>query len=148
MDILKVLIASFSATNIMTTFSYLLSVTYGKLFKEPVLLNFILDGVGVSLKGRWKKAGGWFAHYIIGVLFVFAYEAIWLYTGVVFSWGSGLIFGAVSGFVGIIGWQTIYLLPRQKPDVPLHDYYLQLFSHTSFLHVRSSLLSKFMNMIQ
>jgi len=36
MNLLKLVIAAFSATNLMTTFSYLLSANYKKLFKEPV----------------------------------------------------------------------------------------------------------------
>ena len=131
MDLLKVFIAAFSATNIMTTFSYFISITYGKLFKEPVLLNFVLDGAGLSIQGRLKKVSGWLAHYIIGLLFVFTYEAVWTYTGINFGWASGILFGIISGFIGILGWQTIYMLPRKKPDVPLKDYYIQLF----FAHI-------------
>ena len=50
MDLLKLVIAAFSATNLMTTFSYLLSASYKKLFKEPVMMNFILEGVGNSIR--------------------------------------------------------------------------------------------------
>lgn len=57
MNLLKIAIAAFSATNIMTTFSYLLSANFKKLFKEPVMMNFILEGIGIELKGRWHKAG-------------------------------------------------------------------------------------------
>jgi len=127
MDILKIMIAAFSATNIMTTFSYLISVTYNKLFKEPVMLNYILNGVGISLNGKLKKAEGWIAHYIIGLFFVIIYESIWRYTDIKFGWISGLAFGAVSGGIGILGWHLIYRLPDKKPVAPLRDYYLQLF---------------------
>ena len=131
MDFLKIFIAAFTATNIMTTFSYVISMTYNKLFKEPVLLNYILDSVGMNLHGKWKKAAGWLAHYIVGVLFVFTYDAIWTYTNIEFGWKSGLAFGMISGIVGIVGWQTIYLLPSKKPNVLLREYYVQLF----FAHI-------------
>jgi len=52
MNLLKIFIAAFSATNIMTTFSYLLSTNYKKLFKEPVMMNFILEGIGIHLKAK------------------------------------------------------------------------------------------------
>lgn len=52
MNLLKIFIAAFSATNIMTTFSYLLSTNYKKLFKEPVMMNFILEGIGSTLRAK------------------------------------------------------------------------------------------------
>lgn len=131
MDVLQIMIAAFSATNIMTTFSYLLSVTYNRLFKEPVLLNFILDEVGFSVKSKWKGFAGWFAHYCIGLLFVLTYDILWRYTNIEFGFGSGLLFGIVSGFIGIVGWHLMFRLPNNKPNVPLKDYYVQLF----FAHI-------------
>ncbi|HEY0090946.1 MAG TPA: hypothetical protein VGB43_00540 [Flavobacterium sp.] len=127
MNVIKVMIAAFSATNIMTAFSYIISHHYGKLFKEPVMLNYIMHGAGLKLHGRLSKFAGWFAHYIIGLAFVFIYELVWVYSTIEFGWVSGLIFGVVSGFVGILGWRLIYLLPDKKPAAPLGEYYLQLF---------------------
>lgn len=127
MDLWKIAIAAFSATNIMTTFSYIISATYNKLFKEPVMLNFILANRGIVLRGKWKKAGGWIAHYCIGIFFVLIYESLWQYTPVKFGWISGLAFGAVSAGLGILGWHMIYRLPDDKPVAPLKDYYFQLF---------------------
>jgi hypothetical protein len=133
MDFLRIFIAAFSATNLMTTFSYIISHHYGLLFKEPVLLNYVLENRGVHLHGKLKKASGWIAHYIIGFLFVMTYEFIWTFSDVEFGWRSGLVFGIVSGFVGIFGWQLIFLLPRKQPDVRLKEYYIQLmFAHIIF----------------
>jgi hypothetical protein len=131
MDIPKILIAAFSATNIMTTFSYLISKTYDKLFLEPVLLNYILKSVNVCLKGRWAKFSGWLAHYIIGVFFVVIYYLVWRYTSLKFGWISAIVLGVASGIVGILGWRLIYKLPDKKPAAPLAEYYVQLF----FAHV-------------
>ncbi|HEX8561538.1 MAG TPA: hypothetical protein VF676_01045 [Flavobacterium sp.] len=131
MDALRIGIAAFSATNVMTTFSYLLSVTYGSLFKEPVLLNFILDQMGFSIRTKWKGFTGWLAHYCIGLLFVISYDFLWAHGGVPFGWVSGIGFGIISGFIGILGWRLMFRLPDQKPDVPLNDYYGQLF----FAHI-------------
>ena len=131
MNFYKILIAAFSATNIMTTFSYLVSISFKKLFKEPVMLNFILDGAGISLKGRVKKFAGWFAHYLIGLAFVIAYESIWHYTEVEFGFVSGIAFGVISGFVGICCWRLTYRLPDGNPRVPSKEYATLLF----FAHV-------------
>jgi len=126
MNLLKIFIAAFSATNIMTTFSYLLSATYKRLFKEPVMMNFVLEGVGIHLKGRWHKIGGWIAHYIIGFAIVISYEAIWRYTSVKFGFVSGIIMGVLTGLIGIMCWRAIYLTSIHE-DVSRRSYYIQLF---------------------
>jgi uncharacterized membrane protein YeaQ/YmgE (transglycosylase-associated protein family) len=128
MDWLKVAIGAFSATNIMTAFSYLISYHFKILFKEPVLLNYILKSRNLTVPGRFEKITGWFAHYIIGFLFVAMYETIWHYTKIEFGWISGIVFGVVSAFVGMLGWKIMYHLPDKKPDVPLKEFYLQLFA--------------------
>ena len=126
MNLLKIFIAAFSATNIMTTFSYLLSTNYKKLFKEPVMMNFILEGIRIHLKGKGHTVGGWIAHYIIGFALVISYELIWRYTAVEFGFVSGIIFGIVSGFIGIMCWRAIYLTSIHE-DVSRRSYYIQLF---------------------
>ena len=131
MNIAKIMIAAFSATNVMTTFSYLMSIHYKKLFKEPVLLNYILDDLHLCPKGKWKFISGWLAHYIIGLFFAFLYALIWEYTRLKFGIISGIVLGIVSGFIGILGWKLIYKLPRKEPHVRLKEYYVQLF----FAHV-------------
>ncbi|AWH84099.1 hypothetical protein HYN59_02780 [Flavobacterium album] len=127
MNFYKILIAAFSATNIMTTFSYLVSISFKKLFKEPVMLNFILEGAGINLKGRMKKVSGWLAHYLIGFAFVLVYESVWHYTNVKFGFVSGIAFGIISGVVGVSCWRLIYRLPDGKRHVPSKEYGIQLF---------------------
>lgn len=126
MNILKIAIAAFSATNVMTTFSYLLSAKFKELFKNPVMMDFLLEGIGVKLKGKWHKAGGWIAHYIIGFAFVICYEAVWRYTTVQFGFLSGVVFGVLSGLFGILCWRAIYLTSIHD-DVSRRSYYIQLF---------------------
>lgn len=126
MNLLKIAIAAISATNIMTIFSYLLSANYKKLFKEPVMMDFVLEGIGIHLKGKGHKIGGWIAHYIIGLALVFSYEAIWRYTSVKFGFLSGILFGLVSGLLGIVCWRAIYLTSIHD-NVSRRSYYIQLF---------------------
>jgi len=136
MDMYKIMIAAFSGTNIMTGFSFLLSLSYKELFKEPVMLNYILHGIGVELKGKWKKAEAWIAHYVIGLFFVIIYEALWQYTNIKFGWLSGIVFGAASGAFGILCWHFIYRLPDHKPKAPMKEYYLPLIlAHIVFASV-------------
>jgi hypothetical protein len=131
MDFLKICIAAFSATNLMTTFSYLLSQHYKKLFKEPVLLNYVFQDTKICPEGKWAVVCAWVTHYFIGLLFVIAYQVVWTYTSVPFGWLSGIAFGIASGIIGIIGWKGIFRLPNKKPKVHLREYYIQLF----FAHI-------------
>lgn len=131
MDFLKISIAAFSATNLMTTFSYLLSHHYNKLFKEPVLLNYIFRNSNVCPEGKWAIACAWITHYIIGLLFVISYQMLWIYSDISFGWVSGIAFGIASGIIGIIGWRGIFRLPNERPKVHLNEYNIQLF----FAHI-------------
>jgi len=110
----------------MTTFSYLLSAGFKKLFREPVMMTYILKGFGIRLTGKWHKVGGWLAHYFIGLIMVLCYEALWRYTGISFGFLSGIIFGVVSGLIGIAIWRAIYLTSIHD-DVSRRSYYIQLF---------------------
>jgi hypothetical protein len=128
MNLLKIAIAAFSATNVMTTFSYLISARFKRLFKEPVILNFILEeGIGINLKGTWQKIAGWIAHYAIGFAMVVCYEAIWRYTAIGFGFVSGTVLGVVSGLIGIACWKAIYQTSIHH-NVSRRAYYIQLFA--------------------
>ena len=127
MNLLKIMIAAFSATNIMTTYSYLVSISFKELFREPIMLNFILDGAGINLKGRFRKFSAWLAHYLIGLAFVLIYEAVWRYTNIEFGFTSGICFGIISGLIGVSAWRLCYRLPDGKRHVPSKEYAIQLF---------------------
>jgi Ca2+/Na+ antiporter len=90
------------------------------------MMNFILEGVGIHLKGRLHKIGGWIAHYIIGFALVLTYESLWRYTSIRFGFVSGIIFGIVTGVIGIICWRAIYRTSIHV-DVARRSYYIQLF---------------------
>jgi hypothetical protein len=131
MAILRIFVATFAATSLMTGFSYLMSAAFNKLYKEPVLLKKIMSRLGVDLQESTQKAVGWILHYFIGLLLVIAYDLLWTYSPLKVSWISGLVLGALSGLVGIAGWMIIFRLPDHPPGVHFKEYYLQLF----FAHV-------------
>ena len=131
MEIIQILLATIAGTTFMTAFSYLISESFNKLFKEPVLLNFALKSLQMDLTARQRRIAGWLLHYAIGVVFVIAYHLIWSLEIMPFSWGSALVLGAASGLVGILGWMLIFSIPGNNPPVRFGQYYLQLF----FAHV-------------
>ena len=131
MEILTIIIATLVGTTLMTAFSYLMSGAYRKTFKEPVLLNYVIQLCGITLNDRNRSVVGWLIHYLLGLTFVIAYHFIWKYGLLDMSWQSTLILGAVSGIIGIIGWVIIFSLPSKEPRVAFTSYYIQLF----FAHI-------------
>ncbi len=116
----------------MTAFSYLISIIRGKQFREPVLLNKLIDRwVDFSVNSHYSNPLGWALHYLVGLLFVAVYHVIWQYTAVDVSWGSAAIMGAISGLVGIGVWTVTFLIHPNPPKVHLLGFFSQLF----FAHV-------------
>ena len=129
--LLQILISTIAATSAMTLFSYVISASFRELYKEPVLLTYLLTKFHVEVSTQTKTFLAWLLHYIIGLLFVIAYHFLWAYNIVEFSWRIALLFGAISGIIGILGWIILFEIVPQKPNIDFKGYYLQLF----FAHV-------------
>lgn len=135
MDCLRVLLATVFATSAMTSFSYLLSESFRKLYKEPVLLQYLMTVFKLELSITGKKIASWLLHYFIGLLFVVLYQApLWLdilsYRPTI---NTGLLFGGIIGCVGILGWEIMFRIAAANPPVKKSGYYIQLFvAHVIF----------------
>ncbi len=127
MEILKIILATIAGTSVMTAFSYLASEAFNKLWKEPVLLNLVVAKANVELTPRRKSIFGWVIHYVIGLAFVLCYEFVWNNFDIDPTWFCGLIFGIISGLIGIFSWFLMFKLPEEKPKIKFKHYYLQLF---------------------
>lgn len=127
MDYFKICIAAFSATNLMTTFSYMLSHHYKKLFKEPVLLSYIFQNMDFCPKGKWAIVCAWITHYAIGLFFVIGYNILWRNAVLPFGWLSGIGLGIISGIIGVFSWKIIFKLQKKPSKVHVKEYYVQLF---------------------
>lgn len=86
----------------------------------------MLSLLGVEISNR-NSAIGYVLHYIFGVIFVLAYELVWENTSWRPTWDFAVVFGMLSGVVGIIGWMIIFSLPSKNPRVHFKEYYIQLF---------------------
>lgn len=131
MDVATILIATLAATSLMTAFSYLISEGFRKLYKEPVLLEYLIARWHLGLSGAGKTIVAWIIHYIIGLIFVLVYYFLWKHNLYELTWLSGLFFGIIIGFVGIAGWEIMFALTKYEPTIDFKGYYLQLF----FAHV-------------
>ncbi len=127
MDFTKILIGALAGTSFMTAFSYLMSASFRKLFKEPVLLQYVMRLLHLNIGAYARWFLGWLIHYSIGVAFVFAYDFLRDEGIVELNVWSSLVFGAAIGIIGILGWMVIFRLPSDEPRVDYKNYYLQLF---------------------
>lgn len=130
-EIAKIILATLAGTSVMTAFSYVASESFKKLWKEPVLLNIVAERARIDFSPARKSAFGWIIHYAIGLAFVLAYHIIWKYSDFDPTWFCGLIFGIISGLIGIFSWFFLFRIPDEKPKIKIRQYYLQLF----FAHV-------------
>jgi hypothetical protein len=126
MGIAAILLATLVATSLMTAFSYLISEAFRKLYKEPVLLQFLMTRFHFNLSPAGKTITGWFIHYTIGLLFVIAWYILWKLGVIELTWLSGIIYGCVIGLIGIGGWVFMFTLADYKPKIDFKGYYLQL----------------------
>lgn len=127
----QIIIVSVLATSAMTLFSYVMSASFRELYKEPVLLSFILTKMNFEVSVQRKKYLAWLLHYFIGFLFVLAYHIMWLYNILYISITSAFLLGIASGIIGIIGWIIIFQIADYKPKIDFKGYYIQLF----FAHI-------------
>ncbi|HEX8270582.1 MAG TPA: hypothetical protein VF581_11880 [Flavobacterium sp.] len=131
MDILRILLATLVATSLMTMFSYYLSEKFNALYKEPVLLKKIMEMTKLHFNSSVQTVLGWLIHYLVGLLFVIAYDRLW-HTGYVdATWFSGILLGIASGIIGVVGWMFLFSIPNHAPRVKYREYYQQLF----FAHI-------------
>lgn len=128
---LQLVVVSIAATSSMTLFSYAVSENFRELYKEPVLLTFVLTKAKVDLSSDSKTNLGWILHYVIGFLFVLSYHLLWHYDILPISPLTALLLGAVSGIIGIVGWMFMFKFTNHQPPIDFKGYYIQLF----FAHV-------------
>ncbi|WP_163397586.1 hypothetical protein [Flavobacterium fluviatile] len=128
---LQILLATFAATTAMTLFSYAISASFRELYKEPVLLIFLLDQIKIEVSNKSKARLAWMLHYLIGFIFVVIYHFLWINNILKLSLLNAVLLGSISGIIGILGWMILFRLADYKPKIDFKGYYIQLF----FAHI-------------
>ncbi|MFZ0598080.1 MAG: hypothetical protein WAM46_13940 [Flavobacterium sp.] len=123
---IQLLLVSIAATSAMTLFSYAASESFRELYKEPVLLTFMLTKLNIEVQPKPKAILAWLLHYFIGLLFVLAYYYLWVNNILPISFLSGFLLGFVSGIIGILGWMIMFKLSNHQPQIDFKGYYFQL----------------------
>jgi hypothetical protein len=122
---LRITIAAFSATSVMTLWSKGVSRLDGRQHSEPALLNRILDRrSGVNVEGN--GAPGWIIHYAVGYLFVTGYDFLWRTRRVRKTLKNDTILGAVSGLIGAAAWSMVHKIAPEIKTLKKQSYYVQL----------------------
>jgi hypothetical protein len=124
--VIKIISATLVGTSAMTAFSYYISSEFRKKFEEPRLLVYVMKLCKIELSYTTATMLAWVIHYILGLLFVLAYDVLWNCCFEL-NWISALVFGCVSGIIGIIGWIIIFSLPSKSPRVAYTSSFIQLF---------------------
>lgn len=128
---IQLLVVSITATSAMTLFSYAMSRKFRKLYKEPVLLSYVLRILKIEIPTRSEDTYGWLLHYLIGFVFVLIYHFLWVRDILPISILSTLLLGVASGIVGIVSWMLIFKMTNYQPQIDFKGYYIQLF----FAHI-------------
>ena len=141
MDILHILLSAFIATSAMTWFSYLLATIQSNEFKEPRLINILIDRSGKLSRTITKNSLiGWAIHYFLGLIFIIAFDIMWVYTTVEATFLSGALFGLIAGIIGVVGWKTMFRLSPNPPDIEYNKFYLHLIAAHLILGLTAALI--------
>lgn len=124
---IQLIIVSVTATSAMTAFSYAASKRFRELYKEPVLLSYILKIFRMHLTENSEETFGWVLHYAIGFVFVLVYHFLWINNILEINILNTLLLGILSGAVGVLGWMIIFKISNHQPKIDFKGYYIQLF---------------------
>lgn len=139
---LQLIIVAIAATSAMTLFSYAASASFQELYKEPVLLTFMLTRLNIELSAKSKATVAWILHYFIGLLFVVAYHLLWIENILPISFLSAFLLGFASGIIGILRWMFMFKMSNHQPSIDFKGYYFQLLlAHIIFGFVATAVYS-------
>lgn len=120
-----IILISALATLSMTAFSYLCSYLTGNQFKEPELLQQLLNSSRLPVNST-NNFLGWLLHFLLGVVFAASLVFTRSYFSFYTTWIFAIIAGAIAGIIGIIGWHGMFLLNPKPPKISMKKFYLQL----------------------
>lgn len=125
--VLIILLIGITATSFMTAFSYTWSKIFDKQFKEPQLINSLINKSPL-LKINPSKGHplGWIIHYLIGIGFVFFLVFMWTNNLVEPTWILSCFVGAILGLIGVLGWRILFYIHTVPPAINHRKFYMHL----------------------
>lgn len=135
MDLLIVLLATGSATMVMTIFSHILSWYTDYVFNEAHLLNLLFDNAKESNKRRKNinHINGWLVHIAIGLGMGIGLYFAFLTPSLMNNLLKAIAWGILAGGLGIIGWLLLFNVYGKPEKTSLKPFFVQLvFAHILF----------------
>ena len=127
MEILQIVVAGVIGTVLMTAFSFFISRVTNRQYREPVILNKVVDGwTRMQLTPHQSNPLGWALHFFVGIVFAAAIILIWEFTGIDSSLLSASILGAIAGIIGIGVWFMTFLFAHIPASIDLMGFFTQL----------------------
>lgn len=115
------------ATIAMTAFSYGFSYIFKGNFKEPQLLNYLIDRLPKNSTSICREhIYGWLIHICTGILFVLIFKAVTIFIDIDLSFLNGFIIGLLAGLIGVGTWSLAFIFHPNPPSNNRLMYYLQL----------------------
>ncbi|PKQ43627.1 hypothetical protein [Confluentibacter flavum] len=127
----KTLISAIVGTTAMTLFSYLVSESKNKNFREPQIMGQLVERLPTSDSKESAHMAGWGMHYATGILFMLIYIKLLEKTGAKPTLTSGALLGVTSGLAGILGWKGMF---EGHPNPPAKNL-KAFFGHLMLAHV-------------
>lgn len=127
----KILTSAIVGTSAMTLFSYAISESVNKNFREPEILSQLMERIpNTNYSKSSADITGWSTHYAIGILFVAFYNELWKDEKIKPSITSCALLGVGSGLAGIAAWKGMFEIHPNPPAINLKKY----FSHLIIAH--------------
>lgn len=131
MDLLKIAGAALTGTSAMTLFSYAVSDTRNKQFREPEILSKLIKRLLHVQDKTTAKTEGWALHYAVGTGFAFAYDQLFKHSRLKPDFLTGIMLGAASGLIGSLAWNMVLKTHPHPPKLQLKRY----FGHLLIAHI-------------
>lgn len=126
--ITKIILAGIAGTTVMTLYSYYRANKEKQQYREPVLLNRLIDNSPKTTRDiSDNHPAGWAVHYGIGIAFVAAYYVF--YKRALHAPGpvKALMIGGMSGALALASWKLMFATSDDPPKNNRYGYYRQLF---------------------
>jgi len=127
----NILIPGIVGTSAMTVFSYMVSESKKRNFREPEVLGQLIARLPARVTKEKALLAGWGLHYAIGVIFMTFFNGFWKHNGGKPSLLSGAKLGAASGLIGTISWKGMFEIHANPPAKNLKRF----FGHLILAHV-------------
>ena len=141
----QILTVGILATAAMTATSYIFSYLFHGNFKEPQLLNYLLDKLPTG-HARFSREHviGWVIHFSIGCFFILVIKLLQSHFSISYTLETAIIFGIVAGTIAIAVWNLMFYLHPNPPSIKKSLFYFQLLiAHLVFGAVMVFCLNQF-----